>query len=192
MNSATAIERALRKISPNSVPANAVGLRTALNVAIPIALRTVAQSFAMRPPEDTERQLFEQEVVLTLAAGVGDLAAWVLANPTYLTATIDRGKIFHADSIYPLQEVTDPAMLVLPWPKNFIYFCIAGDKLKTLNTDSSLTSLTGDLTLTLVVVPTLSTLPAQFDPLLLEAMVTEVRRAQEDPKKKPVQKRPAA
>lgn len=160
-------------------------MRTALNVAIATALRAVAEMLAQRDPEDVERQLLEITVPLTLTAGVGDLAAWVVANPSYLTKTIDPGTITHPDSpAFPLQPAADASQLNFPWPAFYIYFCIAGNKIKTRNLDESLTSLTGDLTLTLLAVPTLAGLPVQLEPLLIEAMVAEVNSGRPQTKTK--------
>lgn len=184
MNSQEAVERALRKIQPAPAPEELTPLRSALLVSINSALRTVAELMAQRAPEDVERQLLETTAALTLAAGVGNLAAWVSANPSYLTKTIDRGKIFHGSSSYPLQEVADELQLTFPWPAELIYFCISGDKLKTRNKDQSLTSLTGDLTITLLAIPTLANLPAQLEPLLIEAMVAEIASGQNSKKTK--------
>jgi hypothetical protein len=136
---------------------------------------------AQRDPDDIERQLLQTTVPLTLAAGVGDLAPWVTAHPSYLTKTIDLGAIFHPDSNYPLQQL-DSGMFKFPWPAFYIYFDISGNTILTLNTDGSQTSLTGDLTITLLAVPTLANLPLQLEPLLIEAMVAETISGQTKPK----------
>lgn len=188
MISAEAIERALRMITPAPNPEQLLSVRSALAVSIKTALRSVAESLAQRDPEDVERQLLETTANVPLTAGVVNLATVVTGNPSYLTKTIDCGKIFHADSEYPLQEVADEMQLTLPWPTSFIYFCISGDKIKTRNVDQSLTSLTGDLTITLIAVPTLANLPRQLEPMLIGAMVAEISSGQQTGK----QKRPAA
>jgi len=185
MNSSQAIERAIRKITPAPARGELVALRTALAVSIASALRTVAEMLALRAPEDVERQLLETTVsTLAVTAGVADLAAWVLANPTYLTKTIDTGKIYTAAGGYPLQEVTDELQLTFPWPAFFIYFCISGNKIKTRNTDGLLTSLTDTLTVTLLAVPTLALLAVQLEPLVIAAMLAELNGGQTSQTKK--------
>ncbi len=126
---------------------------------IPTALRRLAQK---------RGDYFQEETNVSLAAGIGDLAALEAAG--YLPETIDAGQIFHANSNYPLQPVADEAQLRFPWPKMFIYYCFSGNQIKTLNIDSSLTSLTGSLRVTAVKIPAIGDLESQIQPEFLDEM----------------------
>ena len=149
------------------VPAEKIQIPN-LVAMVPDALKRLTKAFANFAPEDPRRQLFESATTVSLASGVGDLAALEAAN--YLPDAIDRGKIFHNDSTYPLQEVADELQLTFPWPTFYIYFCISGNKIKTRNKDQSLTSLTGDLNVVAMKIPAIAALQEQLWDAFLDEM----------------------
>jgi hypothetical protein len=135
---------------------------------VPDALKRLTKAFAQFPESDARRQLFEAETTVALTAGVGDLAALEAAN--YLPDTIDPGNISHASSSWPLQPLADESQLNFPWPRFYIYYCIAGNQIKTRNTDGSLTSLSGTLGVVAMKIPTISELKEQLWAEFLDEM----------------------
>lgn len=162
-----AAQRTFARLRNKGIPAEQIKIPNLVSI-IPDALRKLTFDTAKLLPEDPVRQILEEETTVTLTAGIGDLSTVEAAN--FLAETIDRGKIFHPDSEYPLQPLEDELQLTFPWPNAFIYFCVSGNKIKTRNTDGSRTSLTGDLTVTAIKIPTLDDLDEQLETDFLDHM----------------------
>jgi hypothetical protein len=135
---------------------------------VPDALKRLTKFLSTLPPEHPKRQILEAATTVTLASGVGNLAALEAAN--YLPDSIDPGKITHSSSTYPLQQVADELQLTFPWDTFFIYFCISGNKIKTRNTDGDLTTLTGSLNVVALLIPAIAALPEQLWTEFLDEM----------------------
>ena len=139
----------------------------AADIAIPNVLALV--SAALKKMAVMRPDLFQQETtVVTLMAGVASLQP--LEDNGFLTETIDKGQIFHANSVYPLQPLEDEAQLQFPWPNAVIYYCLSQNSIKTRNTDGSLTSLTGPLRMTATKVPSISQIDAPIQSDFIDIM----------------------
>lgn len=133
------------------------------------ALIRLTKAHAQLPSENAQRQLFEQiPTAVDLNLGIGNLGFMEAAG--YLPETIDPGKIFHIDSPYPLQPLADQAMLNWPWPSFYIYYCIVGNLIYTLNLDGRQDTLAGELTVTAVQIPALLNLPPQLQAAFIDEM----------------------
>lgn len=164
---AWAAARVFARLTAKGVLETAIEIPDLISL-IPDALRRLAYRLAMLEPENPRRQMLEEATTVTLSSGVGDLTTLEAAN--FLPDTIDRGKIRHADSEYPLQDLVDELQLKWDWPFDFIYFVISGNKIKTRNTDGALDTLTGNLTVTAVKIPTLAGLKTQLETDFLDEM----------------------
>jgi hypothetical protein len=166
---AWAIQRTFARLIEKGVPPEAIKAPNIISL-IPDALRRMTFRLAQAPPEDPRRQMLESATTVALTAGIGDLAT--LESGDYLPDTIDRGKITHSSSTYPLQDVGDELALNWPWDKFTIKFCISGNKIKTRDVtgDDPLTNLTGNLNVVAVAIPALSALKTQLETDFIDEM----------------------
>lgn len=164
---AWALARIFGRLRAKGIPAEAIETANLISL-IPDALRRLAFKFALMPPEEPRRQLLEEATTVALSAGVGDLTT--LEDANFLPESINRGTIRHADNTYPLQEATDELGLMMPLPAFLIYFAIIGNAIKTRNDDGQLDTLTGDLSVTAIKIPTLATLKTQLETDFLDEL----------------------
>lgn len=161
------LARIFGRLRAKGIPAEQIETANIISL-VPDALRRLAFKFALMPPGELRRNLLETETTITLTAGVGDLTTLEAAN--YLPESIDLGNIRHPSNTLPLQNVEDDVALTFPFPRFMIYFTIGGNKIRTRNTDGSLTTLTGDVTVSLIQIPTLAALKSQLETDFLDEL----------------------
>jgi hypothetical protein len=142
--------------------------------SLPNALRTAASKVAESSDESVRTQL-QKEFTVTLTAGKGSLASSLsAAEPMLVKFPFIR--VEHSTLSYPLQPVPSLFRLQIePANPDFGSYTVQSNQIHTKNTTGSLTSLTGNLSVTSQYIPTLALLPNTLLPILVEEVVLALK-----------------
>lgn len=143
--------------------------------AIPEVLKAVGRKIAadsnLRPLLTTDRTT----VTAVITGGFVNLVPLYQTN-RILIEYIDRGRIYHASSVYPLRQLSPKARPLKQLFVNFAYYAIDGDKLDVFSAAG--TALTGTLSFAVPYYPaTLADLPEseEVEKLFLDKMLEWVQ-----------------
>lgn len=168
------IVKALRRIAPMAGPEEVSRLREALAVQVDTALAILGKRVAASDDFRSMQKVFTGTVGNSgsVAAGVVNLSAAVYDGILFIAS---RAKVKVTGITHNSQHIENYEML--EWavlPNDVTYFAQYGMKLHFLNTDGSMTSLSGQVDITANFTPTLNDINSKEHEDALVAILVEI------------------
>ena len=157
------IDRVLSRLGePNIIfgPEIEAALPTCLNRFGDLVSKTVWQ-----------RNLLEKDFTVTVASGVGDMTTALTASEPLIIEGMPNNEVFLTGVLIPAQYLPELPQLKLDRPKLVAYYTVHGSSLFIRNTDGSLTSYTGTVTIHGSYIPAIASVPDQLKDMFVDVVV---------------------